>query len=417
MAEDRQNGKKRHPRNVRVGWVLGGTLLFGLFSYFYTKSLSDIYCSEAILRVGVQTPAAGQFSSSDLELVRHLPSLIWRDVLTDNRLQDLGTKENFYPGLRLEAASGDLVRQMKRDIKVESVGEREVRVSCQSFDSNRAERLCGLVVSTLVKGQSSDKSRILESQIEEAESKLKTLSKQISDLNLRVREGLQEQKGPYFTNIKQIIQKLQANFNHISRLEIEPGSEDGKIAERQEGKKRSGTPRTAASTDLPKQNADLSQELEKAKQEQQGLRSQLAQYQDKIDFISHYLKEDKRLLDEYEVARQQYRQLLATRNQVEPPQAQWDLKGLTLAMAVSPSRPDRPSKPNRTLLNLIGTLTGAVVGLGFSLLLRRRKSQTGGPEELIRVAGLPVLARIPLIDEYEIATHSDTVGSGNSSAP
>jgi uncharacterized protein involved in exopolysaccharide biosynthesis len=399
VTENKRTGKKQGLRKVGVGWVLGSALLFGFLSYLYTRSLPDIYCSEAILRVSVQTPAAGQFSSSDIELVRQIPSLIWREVLTDARLQDLGTKRDFYPGLRSGAASGDLVRQMKKDIGIKSRGNRMVRISCQSTDPNLAESLGGLVVSALVNGQNGDKSRILESQIKEVESKLQALNKQISDLDLQVGGSPGKQNRAYFSDMRQVIQKLQANVNHLSRLEVEKASKERTLAKRQKEEKAAGTSRDATTSELSKQIARLDQQLEVAKQEQDGLRSWLAQYQKKIDLLSQSEKKHKLLLDEDEVVRRQYQQLLATRTQLESTEAQGGLKGPTLRVVVPPSLPERRSKPNRTMLNLVGTLIGAVLGLGFSLLLRPRKSKEGGAENLIRVAGLPVLARIPLIKE------------------
>jgi uncharacterized protein involved in exopolysaccharide biosynthesis len=405
--DNRRTGKKKQgSRKIAVGWAIGGALLFGLLSYLYSNSLSDIYCSEAILRVIVQLPAAGQSPSSGSELAGQIPSVIWRDFLTDDRLKDLGTKENLYPGMKSEAASGDLVRQMKKDIVVESLGNGMVRISCQSQDPKLAASLGELVVSALVKGQNGDKARILESQIKETESKLQKLNKQISDLNLQVGGRPGEQKGASFANVRQIIQKLQANLDHIGRLEVEKANKERTLAERQREKNWAGSPQDTVSSELSGQIAGLNQQLEEARQEGDGLRSRIAQYQNRIDLLSQYEKQHKQLLDNYEAVRQQYQQLLASRIQLESPQAQDGQKGPRLQVVVPPSRPDRPSKPNRPLMNLLGILIGTAVGLGFSWLLKPRKRREPGPEDLIQVAGMPVLARIPVIDEEPVTTHS-----------
>jgi uncharacterized protein involved in exopolysaccharide biosynthesis len=225
------------------------------------------------------------------------------------------------------------------------------------------------------------------------------LSKQISDLNPQIGGSPGEQTGASFANMRQVIQKLQANLDHIGRLELEKANKERTLAERQREENWAGLRQDAASGELSGQIAGLNQQLEEARQERDGLRSQIALYQNRIDLLSRYEKQHKQLLGDYESVRHHYQQLLAARIQQENREAQAGRNGLALRMVVPPSRPEQPSKPNRALLNLLGTLTGAVVGLGLSSLLRRNKRREQGPEDLIRVAGLPVLARIPVINE------------------
>src|SRR5262249_52953403 len=65
---------------------------------------------------------------------------------------------------------------------------------------------------------------------------------------------------------------------------------------------------------------------------------------------------------------------------------------------LDPARvPDRPFRPNRSQIDLIGAALGLVFGLLGSAFLEYRDSSFKSEEEVARVLSLPVLAVVPLI--------------------
>jgi hypothetical protein len=63
--------------------------------------------------------------------------------------------------------------------------------------------------------------------------------------------------------------------------------------------------------------------------------------------------------------------------------------------------PQRPSSPNRVLINLFGILGGLGFGVGLVGLLEYRDNSFKTDTEISRVLGLPVLAVVPLMKSDE----------------
>jgi len=63
---------------------------------------------------------------------------------------------------------------------------------------------------------------------------------------------------------------------------------------------------------------------------------------------------------------------------------------------IDPARiPQKPVKPNRPVLGMVGSLVGLLIGLSLGFLLEYRKQTFLGEWEL--PAGIVVLGRVPLI--------------------
>ncbi len=65
---------------------------------------------------------------------------------------------------------------------------------------------------------------------------------------------------------------------------------------------------------------------------------------------------------------------------------------------LDPARmPEKPFSPNRPLINLLGAAAGLVIGLGLVAFLEYRDTSFRTEEDVTRLLGMPVLARIPLM--------------------
>jgi succinoglycan biosynthesis transport protein ExoP len=143
----------------------------------------------------------------------------------------------------------------------------------------------------------------------------------------------------------------------------------------------------------------LDEEIEKHKQEQQRLNKLVGNYQGKLESIPLREQQITELARDYEISKTHYSQLLEKQLSAETAtQLEVRQKGEKFSV-LDPAQPaERPTKPNRVLLNLAGSAGG--LGLGFILALATELLgfSVTGAEQIIEVTGLPVFEIIPIIE-------------------
>jgi uncharacterized protein involved in exopolysaccharide biosynthesis len=142
----------------------------------------------------------------------------------------------------------------------------------------------------------------------------------------------------------------------------------------------------------------LKTQIEKNQAEQVRLRTLASTYQAKIDKVPTREAELVGLTREYATLNRIHTDLVAKREassmsvNVERRQQgeQFNL--------IDPARlPERPSSPNRRMINLLGLIGGLAVGLGLVALLEYRDRTFKADYEVANVLSLPVLAVVPLM--------------------
>ena len=150
---------------------------------------------------------------------------------------------------------------------------------------------------------------------------------------------------------------------------------------------------------LVSQLRSIDEEIAKYKQEQQRLSKMVATYQSKLEAIPVREQQITELVRDYEISKTHYSQLLEKQLSAETAtQLEVRQKGEKFAV-LDPAQPaERPSKPNRVLLNLAGSASG--LGLGFLLALATELLGLSitGAEQITEVTGLPVFEIIPIIE-------------------
>jgi polysaccharide biosynthesis transport protein len=143
----------------------------------------------------------------------------------------------------------------------------------------------------------------------------------------------------------------------------------------------------------------LDAEIAKHKEQVQILSKQVASYQAKLEQIPVREQEITGLVRDYEISKAHYGQLLnselsaATATQLEVRQ-----KGEKFSI-LDPAQPaQKPSKPNRTLINAGGSLGGLAMGLFLALATEFLGMSITSADHLTAVSGLPVLEVIPSIE-------------------
>ena len=140
-------------------------------------------------------------------------------------------------------------------------------------------------------------------------------------------------------------------------------------------------------------------EIAKHKEQVQILSKQIAGYQAKLEAIPVREQQITALVRDYEISKAHYSQLLnnqlsaATATQLEVRQKGEKFSILDLAQPAQ-----KPSSPNRTLLNLGGSLGGLALGLFLALGTEFLGMSITSAEHLTAATGFPVLEVIPLIE-------------------
>jgi polysaccharide biosynthesis transport protein len=150
---------------------------------------------------------------------------------------------------------------------------------------------------------------------------------------------------------------------------------------------------------LQTQVSALESEIAKHKEQVQSLSRQVASYQAKLEAIPVREQEITGLVRDYEISKAHYGQLLnselsaATATQLEVRQ-----KGEKFSI-LDPAQPaQKPSRPNRALINAGGSLGGLALGLFLALATEFLGMSITSADHLTAVSGFPVLEVIPSIE-------------------
>jgi capsular polysaccharide biosynthesis protein len=126
-------------------------------------------------------------------------------------------------------------------------------------------------------------------------------------------------------------------------------------------------------------------------------------YQVKLEAIPVREQEITELVRDYEISKAHYGQLLQNQFSADTAtQLEIRQKGERFTI-LDPAQPaQRPSKPNRILIDGAGSVAGLALGLLLALFTELLGISITAPEQITAATGLPVLEVIPLIQ-----THTD----------
>ena len=182
--------------------------------------------------------------------------------------------------------------------------------------------------------------------------------------------------------------------------------EDQLNAERLQAPVGSGSALSVAEQNRRKQLQALKSDLENVKAsladrqaQERILRGQVGGYQARVDRSPIREAELAALERDLESYRRAYNELVG--NQIKSDLAvdlQTKQIGEQFSLLETPRAPERPTSPNRLLINIFGLLGGLAVGLGLAALFEYRDRSFKTDTELASVLSLPVLAVVPLME-------------------
>ena len=139
-------------------------------------------------------------------------------------------------------------------------------------------------------------------------------------------------------------------------------------------------------------------EIAKHRQEMQRISKLIAGYQAKLEAIPVREQEITALVRDYEMTKAHYTQLEGQALSAETStQLEYRQKGERFVVLDPAVTPEKPSKPNRPLLNAVGALAGLILGLVFAMSPEIFGMTIIGPQDLTATSYLTILEIIPVI--------------------
>ena len=145
-------------------------------------------------------------------------------------------------------------------------------------------------------------------------------------------------------------------------------------------------------------------QIEMLRAERKELRARLSQLSARVSQSPEVEREYLELVRDLDSSRVRFRELRDKSMQAQvAEQLERSRKAERFTVIEPPIFPERPNRPNRLLILLMG-LVLAVVGAGLAVALREALDQTvSGPRDVMRLLQVPVLARVPAVPSLSLA--------------
>jgi polysaccharide biosynthesis transport protein len=149
---------------------------------------------------------------------------------------------------------------------------------------------------------------------------------------------------------------------------------------------------------IQSQLTTLDAEIAKHKEEMQRLSKTVSSYQAKLSAIPLREQEITQLVRDYEISKAHYSQLLGQQLSAETAtQLEIRQKGEKFDVLDPGQVAERPTRPNRALMNGAGGAGGLILGILLAVGTELFGISIISPEDISAVVGVPVLEIIPLI--------------------
>lgn len=226
-------------------------------------------------------------------------------------------------------------------------------------------------------------------------SRLATLRAQLAAV-----EGHYTEQHPAIRKLRGEIATEEAREAQTKPAEVK--AETQETAPVQPAEVRPPSPRRRASYSNPvleSQIKTIDEEIAKHKQEQARLLKLIAGYQRKLENIPVNEQVIATLVRDYDISKAHYQQLLNNQLSAETAtQLEVRQKGEKFKILDAAQPAERPSRPDRKLLNAGGSLAGLALGLLLALVTEFLGVSITSPEQIAEATNIPVLEVIPVIE-------------------
>jgi len=195
--------------------------------------------------------------------------------------------------------------------------------------------------------------------------------------------------GPKHPDVVSLSKKVDALEEENDKPEKEkPEAEDGREI-----------PDNAAYINLMTQIATTDMELKSLMQEKQGLKKRVSEYQARLEKAPTVEKEYLNLIRNHENAKEMYNDISQKFMEARVAQGMEEAQQGERFTITDPAQlPERPYKPNRMAIIMIGFVLALGAGVGVGAIGESLDSSIKTSDELQRLTGTPVFSVIPLME-------------------
>jgi len=456
-------------------------LIIGICTFFYVKTLPNVFISETLILVEPAKIPSDYVRSTATTSIQSRLSTITQQIMSRTRLEKIILDNGLYSDKRKHLPMEDVVEGMRKDIDLKVTKSDAFTLAYQAFAPDTAQKVASQLASLYIEEnlkireeQTEGVSQFLDSELKQTEQALSELETRLSDFKTRNMGSLPEQQDANLAVLNGLHQQLQAGVDSLNRLEeqrtyqqrmlselksfgnlektltLAPTTKsapeapatsseletlraqrqsllrrytkdhpdvkklDGEIARAEklfaerpiESVAMATTPAIEApapdmdSIQIKSQLDVLSEQIKQGQKEQQKIRDQISLYQARVNAVPRVEQMQKEISRDYEITKQHYQALLTKKNDAEmATNLEKRQKGEQFRVIDPASYPERPAKPDRLKLNLLGGLIGLVLGFLGALVFDLQDESIRNEHELVRLTGIPVLVTIPLILE------------------
>jgi succinoglycan biosynthesis transport protein ExoP len=199
-----------------------------------------------------------------------------------------------------------------------------------------------------------------------------------------------------------ISKKYSADHPDIKRAQREIAQLETRMASAKEAvpaQPRATRPDNPAYIELQARLEGTKNDLAGLRQQRLELRGKLASLAQRIEKAPEVERVYRSLVRDLESAQAKYQEISAKRQEVEvASNLESEQKGERFTLIEPAATPEQPSKPNRPLIALLGTILSIASGLGIAVLLESTDDRIYGRSSIIGLLGVPPLAIIPTIE-------------------
>lgn len=437
----------------RRWWILVTACAVALAVIVFAARLPNRYSSEATLVVRQQQVSQRFVEPTNTTTLSEALKSMMQEVLSRNRLLGIIDEFGLYANIKKRLTPEELVELMRKDITVEPLDEVRGNLSAFkiSFTTDTARtaqavtsRLTSLFIEEHLKTQGTQAettSKFLTEQLEAAKQKLQEQDDKRRAFKMQYLGELPEQQASNFGTLTDLRSQLQITLSNLSRaqqqraaLESSLGenlarlqSEKAKLLtrftarypevvkkdqeiekatallERLKTRARGGDkpPNAAATDDIflgPLQNQLLANtlELDDLSKEEQRLRAQITQYQNRLNLTPIREQELAGILRDYDQYAQSVKDFQSKLVQAQQTTTvEEHQEGQQFRLVDPPALPVLPSSPKRIKINLGGLAGGLVLGLVLAFLMDSRDQSFHSEKSLSQLFALPIVLSLP----------------------
>jgi len=174
-----------------------------------------------------------------------------------------------------------------------------------------------------------------------------------------------------------------------------------KASEGEKGQAAGASGGVQGDTSLAQLNSQLEAnrlEIANLSEEQKRLKSQIEQYQSRLNLTPVREQQLTDLLTNYELAKQNYADLLKKKTESElATNLEVEQQGQQFRIVDQPSLPAKPSSPDHIKISLGGAVAGLILGAGLAFLMEAGDHSLHDEQDVGRRFGIPLVVSVPLL--------------------